>query len=228
MGLYCLRQAAIAKARQRQHQMLMNAPNLAVGEKQTKSYLEAHPVSYTAHYNLGNLLLNQGKYREAVKELQAAIALNGEHAESFHDLALCLLRLGNFADALRLTEVSIGKLAKTDPRGYNLKGAILAGTSPSSRENMRDAIKAFKKSLFFDEAQAPVHRSLARIYASLGMQYDAANHFKRSLQLDPWHEMTYRRYGKTLVSLGKTSEAARILEEWSKFKRDKQKKLPVN
>ncbi|MEO0210754.1 MAG: tetratricopeptide repeat protein, partial [candidate division WOR-3 bacterium] len=55
-------------------------------ERRLRKTLQANPEDAEAHYNLGVLLADQGRYEEAEKEFREAIRIKPEYAEAHFSL----------------------------------------------------------------------------------------------------------------------------------------------
>ena len=55
------------------------------------------PLSFAAHENLANALMDQRKFDDAIAEFRVAIKLSPENPDTYHNLAEALLRAGENA-----------------------------------------------------------------------------------------------------------------------------------
>lgn len=66
------------------------------------SHLEGTPApEFELHYTRGKSMMNEGRFAEALSELQAALDIDSLHADAHFSLARCLDTLGRKSDALR-------------------------------------------------------------------------------------------------------------------------------
>src|SRR5437588_5519906 len=75
------------------------------------------PDNELGHYRLGQLLLEDGQYAEAVQSFQRTLELSPQFSKVFQLLATCHLRLGDQAQAI---ETLTKGFAVADERGDNM------------------------------------------------------------------------------------------------------------
>jgi tetratricopeptide (TPR) repeat protein len=127
-------------------QFTAQSPLAARIRKATDEYLAvlaSRPISWVAHYNLGNYHLNQGEPEKALNEYETAIKLNNRAAMPRVNAALALVQTGQRAAA----EESLRKAVILSPTlatgHYNL--GLLAGESgdlPRAEKHLKDAFAA--------------------------------------------------------------------------------------
>ena len=77
-----------------------------------------------AHYQLAKTLRDEGRYEEALAEIDAAVAARPTYAQGQITRGTILRRLGRYEDALKAFERGI-QLEPKDGRAYGLAGAVL-------------------------------------------------------------------------------------------------------
>ena len=205
---------------------LQKHPKPLLAAQQLREYVKKWEYDALAHYSLGVLILNvENNPTVAMKSFHTAISLKPKLGNCYVDLTLAHLAMKSKEhdkEALKTSEIAI-KLMPHAGESWNVRGASLG-------KNLRvyESIRAYKKSLFYDKNQPMLHRNLGLMFNRLAQKRDAAEHYKKSLLLDPWCRDAYIKYSNVLVSLGQTQEAARVLEEMTKYFIFKQRKLPVN
>jgi tetratricopeptide (TPR) repeat protein len=75
------------------------------------------PDNELGHYRLGQLLLEDGQYAEAVQSFQRTLELSPQFSKVFQLLATCYLRLGDQAQAVETLNKGFGV---ADERGDNM------------------------------------------------------------------------------------------------------------
>lgn len=140
------------------------------------------------HSNLGNLLLNQGRFDQAAAEFRLAIAENylDEPEQYLYELALTLCRAGKDAEA----EATIAQWFPRDDdslsdvyaaRMFNLLGEIRL----NHRDRWLDALAMFGESIRRVATDPEVWANLARVERRLGLLYDAERSLEQALELAP-------------------------------------------
>ena len=207
------------------YKKLMRHPRPDIAIKQLKEYIAKWPKDALAHYSLGILQLNVSKDPvSALKSIETSTRLKPTKGFFHVDLALALLAMKSEKTNKRAIEVALHATELLPHAGESW--CTLAAEYGTSKR-VYESIRSYKKSLFYDSNQPAVHRNLGHIFRSLSQKRDAAEHYKQSLILDPHNRQAYIDYSNVLVSLRKTDEAARVLEEMTKYFSNTQKKLPV-
>ncbi len=101
--------------------------------------LMLNPANDKAHYNLGNIYLNQKKYNSAINEYKLAIKYKKDYAYYYYNMGCSYLGLKNYKEAKKAFEKAI-KLKNDDADFYyNL------AFSYKNLNNKIEAEKALKK-----------------------------------------------------------------------------------
>lgn len=100
--------------------------------------------SATAHYNLANVLRDQGRLDEAVAEYRAALATDPGHLWSLHNLSMLLQQAGQFSEAVALAQREV-EVTPESAAAYNNLGNALRGS-----EQRDQAVAAFRRALELD------------------------------------------------------------------------------
>ena len=113
--------------------------------------IQVNPLSLDGHMNLGNLLAQYGKQRQAVVHLQRAMSLAAGHPKASEDAATSFLHLGRWDLALPI----LNRLNKADPKN----AMVLANLGFLHLENGRreEAIAAAARAVEIDPSLAAAH-----------------------------------------------------------------------
>jgi tetratricopeptide (TPR) repeat protein len=173
---------------------------LAIDEK---AHGSDHPTTATTRSDLGYLMHQTGRYREAEVDLRRALEireqiLGSDHAhtaQSRHQLAMLLVDLeqleearNHYLEALRVFESALG-------REHPNVAACLANMATVERNQGR-----------YEESEALLRRALTIAHSIVGRSH-------------PLSMGIISNIGRTLLEAGKTDEAAEYIEssyEWSK------------
>jgi tetratricopeptide (TPR) repeat protein len=150
--------------------------------------LWTHTIAVTkqnhfAHASLADLLLRQGRVREAISHCEEALRIQPEDADAENNLGLAFLQIGAERDAV----IHLRKCLEIDPKHMNAEVnlAWLLATSPDA--STRDGTKAVE--LAEDVARRAgtanviVLRTLAAAYAETGRFSEAIDIAQNALQL---------------------------------------------
>ncbi len=128
-------------------------------EAAEREYLEAlriYPDYAEARNNLGNLLVAEAKYGEAITQFQAALKISSEDASAHNNLGTALARQGKVSDAIPCFQDAIRLKPDYVDARYNLGIAFLA------QRMTNEAISQFADILQRRPDFVPAQRGLAK------------------------------------------------------------------
>jgi len=168
----------------------------------------------------GEVLLQQGRYREAKEIYEQALAMAPTQAEAQVGVARALIGLGD----LEAAEQAVVDLRARSTEGayFRASEALVLGLIARERGDMETAIEHLR------EAATPVLRmwsgtsykaALAEAYLADGQPQEAAEMFEAALDQDPYRKYLHYRLGVALEAAGDRDRAVieyrRFLDEWS-------------
>lgn len=134
------------------------------------------------HNNLGNIYMDQGKFKEAVLEYKEAIRLNPNFSVAYFNLANSYDDMGDIRQAVD----NYRKAIEMDPdyadAHYNL------GLLYKKSGSIDDAMKEYLITLKINPLYAKAHYSLGNVYKERGLFDKATQEYKKTLEIDPAHE----------------------------------------
>ena len=142
------------------------------------------PLAVTAdsaitHFSVGSALLEQGRAREALPELERAVAAEPDFPQARIRLADALRETGDAAGALALCDAVLA----TDP---GLADAHVArGLALGALGRSDDALATFQAALALDPEHADAHNDLGNLYVQRQASERAIAHYRRALALRP-------------------------------------------
>jgi len=136
-------------------------------------------TDYLAHYYLGVIYFEQGKFQEAVEPLTKATTLNPGYANAYRLLAAVYEKLGDKTQAEKYTKLAQEKGGKTAADVYN------EGVAAFNAGDMDKAIQAFDGALKLDEKFSAAYYQLGLSYVNKGENEKAVAAFKKYLELKP-------------------------------------------
>ncbi len=167
----------------------------------------AAPGNARAHYNLGVVLVDEGRLEEAQPSFERAIRLKPDYDEAYYNLGLSLAQRGRVEEAV----ANFARALAIDPQNAethnNMGGALL-------RLGRADkAIGHFEEALRLNPEKVTARNNLGSALAALGKSPEAIVHFRRALEIDPQNGETRRNLGLALLLTGATTEGEGHLEE---------------
>lgn len=144
--------------------------------RQTARY---SPGSPRAHYNMGNIYLGKGRFREAIEEYGASIRLKPCDARTRRNMGKALLGLGRHREAIAEFSEAVS-LEPSNPESYASLGAAygMAGLHG-------EAIRELQRVIELGPDSADAHNNLASVYTNTGRFKDALAEYEKALAIDP-------------------------------------------
>jgi len=156
-------------------------PRMALQEALSRHNLQNNPADFEAHYNLGAMLLRQGKAAEAIPEYQAALRVRPEDTSANNAMGAALIASGQPDRATAYLRTAAQGAPESFDAHYNLGNALAsAGDFPGAAEQFAAAVR-----LRPDDADA--HANLGSALAELGQYAEAKAQFERALEINPSH-----------------------------------------
>ncbi len=202
--------------------------------------LEKSPEIATAHLNLGEVYLKEGRLNEAVAALRRARELDPESANVYTNLGDAYQKLDRFAEAEEelLTALEIDP---ENPIAYNNLGInyVRQGRREKAREafmaalarkddypealnnlgliyqgegRLSAAIASFRKAVTINTLYRDGHHNLASAYLQAGKLVQAVEHYRRAVELQPDFAPALTDLGFAWARMGRWAEAAAVLE----------------
>ncbi|HTG17509.1 MAG TPA: tetratricopeptide repeat protein [Blastocatellia bacterium] len=143
--------------------------------------LKKYPADFSAHFNLGSILLSQAKPQEAISHFREALRAKPDDAVAHTNLGAALQSIdkleeadSHFREALRIRPDYINAR-------YNLGNLLL------SKGNPEEAIIQFNEVLRGQPDDADAHNNLGEALAIQGNLDQAFSHFEQALRINPDH-----------------------------------------
>jgi tetratricopeptide (TPR) repeat protein len=162
------------------------------------------------HQNLGLAYLEENQLQEARKEFETAIGLAPAEAAGYANLAVTLLREGNFPDAEKQAKVALQKSDDPDV------GLILAEIyDRSGRQQL--AIAEVERTVQKNPGHVRSQFKLGQLYSRTDQWQKAEPHLKRALERDPSNLAVRLLH---VEALARTNNAQTAIEELSEARRE--------
>jgi tetratricopeptide (TPR) repeat protein len=173
---------------------LLQSGKMAEGEAAIHEAIKVDPSFATPHRYLGFLFSRRGQLDDAVRELQAAKALDFRQVEARTELGMVLLRLGKDEEALW----EFREVARVDPRFA--RAHVGLGMTLSRRAKLDEAISEYDEAIRLDPKDAAVFGN--RGFAHAGKKdYDRAiRDYDEALRLVPNYVWAFSHRGSAYAN----------------------------
>jgi protein O-GlcNAc transferase len=155
----------------------------------------------STHFQLGNALMKQGKFSEAMTSYSQELEVRPESVEALHNLGGALQKLGKPEQAI----VCYEKAISLDP--FNAEAYNNLGVTYSSLGLFEKAIQSFHQAIVHNPASADAYSNLANSLTGQGDFIQALHHCKRAIVLQPGNATAYLLQGNAYRGLGLFSDA---------------------
>jgi tetratricopeptide (TPR) repeat protein len=190
---------------------LINPPDRSnsVGKKNSisqgiggsKSNGQIVPTNARDYNNLGEALLYQGKYKEAIEKYEKAVEIDPENARSHNDWGYALLKQKKYKEAIK----KLKKAIKIDP--YYAHPYINWGDVLYYQEKYNEAIEKYKIAIEIDPMIAVAYNNMGYVLCEMGKYNEAIENCKKAIEIDPKDALTYNNWGYALREQKKYNEA---------------------
>jgi tetratricopeptide (TPR) repeat protein len=155
----------------------------ASAEPLLKEYLEAHPESYSAWYDLGFVYRGMGRSEDSIAAYRKSVAAKPDVFESNLNLGLALAAAGQadaeqFLSAATTLKPASGS-AQSSKRAWIALGDLLATSKPD------EAAAAFQQAAMLDAKDPEPHLLAASLLEKQHRLVDAEKEYQQALALTP-------------------------------------------
>jgi len=170
-------------------------------EDYLKSALSFNTGSFQVHYQLGLVLLKQGRPKEAMLSFRESCELNPGFALGNLHWGLALLQMGNVRGALG----QFGQAAKLDPA---LTAAYYqSGMALSLLGQYDEAIENFRKVALSDPNFAAAYNAMGVVFMAVGKNQEAQQSLVKAWQLGDDSPQVHSNWAVALARLGQHDDA---------------------
>jgi len=166
-----------------------------------RTIIATSPNSYLGQNNLGNVLIEQGRFEEAVQAFREAIRLKPNFARTYVQLGNALgaqEKLGEAEQAFRQ-----GIALRPDlPEPHNNLGNLLGSQGRSV-----EAEGEYREALRLDPGYAEAHNNLGNMLGFQGKTGEAEGEYREAIRLQPDYLGAHFNLALTLEERGKFPEA---------------------
>ena len=169
--------------------------------------LAATRPNYTAHVQLCDALLRQGRIDEAIAEAEMAVRLQPNGVEGHSNLAIALSKKGDTENALSQWQRALDLKPNRPKLHYNI-ATILAEAG-----RLDEAISHYEQELQIQPEFAEGHNNLGSALLRKGRLDDALVHFEKALAANPRLAKPRYNAATVLVQKGRAREAVDHLQQ---------------
>ncbi len=162
-----------------------------------------NPDSWLGHSNLGRVLMQQGRFDEAMAQYREVLRTNPQDVDSLVFVGNALFGRGRQEEALDYYTRALA-INPQNPEAHVNLAVILAqrGQIDAAIAHNRLALRANPKHL-------TAHVNLAVNLATQGRLEEALDHYRAALEINPEQPLTHINLALALTALGRTNEAGR-------------------
>lgn len=155
------------------------------------------PGSGVARSNLGAALTAQGRFADAVAELERAVSLRPGYAEAWNNLGLAWAKQGRPAEAAKGFRRAVAIRSRFAEAWNNL------GVTAALQGQGDAAMDAFRRAAAADPSLAEARDNLGLALAQAGRMEEAAEAFRGALAINPWFAEARRNLEQAERLLGR-------------------------
>ena len=175
--------------------------------------LRHNPDAWIAHYDLANILRDEGRLDEAIAHYEQALRIKPDLAEAEDNLGVALTLAGRRFEAIRHYEAAL-RLMPDMPEVHDNLGLTLANLG-----RFDEAIAHYEKALQSMPDSAEVHNNLGLALAGVGRWQDAIGQYEEALRLRPDLPAIHSNLADALRAVGKIDEALDQLDQARELQR---------
>jgi spermidine synthase len=182
----------------------------ADAEQLYRRALERSPRNPKILEDLGVYLCTQGRFSEALTQLQAAIGSNPNSLRGLQFLAMVEVNLGQYDDALRHTQLFVGL---SPHRSLKCQAYANLGWLCVKKKNVKEAEDWFNRSIALDRYSFAAHKQLADLYWEQKRKTDAIREYEFLVKYFPRNsETAFINLSKLYAEGGRFKEGRKLLE----------------
>ena len=159
------------------------------------------PENDRAHNNLGNALVDEGLFTDAIGHYETALRIKPDYPEAHSNLGNALLKVGRVADSIAECQTAMKQEPNYAKGHNNLGNALLeAGRIP-------EAIKHYEAALSLKPDDARAHYNLGNAWLKAGRFSEAIAKYGETLSIQPNDAEARYNLGNALFASGQVTEA---------------------
>jgi len=165
--------------------------------------VEINPGDAEGYNNLGNTLIQLGRFNEAEESYKRAIEINPDHHEFHNNLGFAYRSSNKFDESI----ISYKKSIVLNP-GFALSYINLGG-SLKAVGKLKEAEESYKKSIAVAPKNSESYTYLALVLRDLGRYSEAETNYRKAIALKPENFSAHYHLGIVLFEFRHYKEAAK-------------------
>lgn len=174
---------------------------LEQAEKLYRLILEQQPDHFGSLHLLGVIHAQRGDHAQALRHIDAAIAINRNDADAHNNRGIALKELHRLLEAL----ASCDQALAVNPRHVN--AWVNRGNVLLELKRLPEALHSFDRAIALDPSHANAFHNRGNALVDLENLDDALKSYDRAVQLDPHVAEYFNGRGTVLKDLGRLPEA---------------------
>ncbi len=154
-------------------------------QSECKLALQGDPGMPEAHYYLGMIYKDEGKYQDSITEFNEAIKNDPKYSEAYSGRGLDELKTNDMAKAMESFKKAIDINSGNSTAHYGL------GESYLQQGMLDQALKELNTSLYQNRNSAPVHLAMGQAYNAQGNNVAAIKEFQEAIRIKPENPGAY-------------------------------------
>jgi protein O-mannosyl-transferase len=176
--------------------------------------VEKRPNTPRARYNLGVVLVQQGRLPEAIEQYEQALRIKPHYAEVHYNLGVALVQQGRLPEAIGHYEQALQIKPDFTDAHDNLGIALM------DEGRLPEAIGQYEQSLRIKPDDAEAHYNLGIALMGQGRLSEAIEHYEQALRIKDDFAEAHNNLGNALLRAGKVPEAIGHYEQALRIKPD--------
>lgn len=185
---------------------------LALVEKYQEA-IRRNPQDGMGHYNLGEVYIELGRFKESLQPLKESIRINPKHRSAHYQMGRAFVELSRDDDAIPYLEEALSYDATS---AAARRWLTLAHTQISvicrKTKQIKESIQHVKEAVRLTPDYGPAHLSMGLCYAELANYQEALNKIEYALSLDKTLEVD--AHYESGIIYGKLGDHKRAIKEY--------------
>lgn len=157
------------------------------------------------HYNLGNILLEKGRYDEAIEQYRKTIELDNKHVKGYNNIGIALAMQGKIDEAIKSYEAALAI------NNFHVNSINNLGIALAEKGNIQEAIDSYLRVLQINPMHEKAHFNLGIILTRNGKIIEAKEHFSEAIRTKPDFAEAHNELAGVFAKLGRKEEATKHL-----------------
>jgi tetratricopeptide (TPR) repeat protein len=160
-----------------------------------------NPACWLAHGNLGTILLEAGRWNEAIEHSEQALRIKPDCAEAHYNMGYAYLHLDRTKEAFDRFALTVRMNPDMVAAQINLAN-LLSGSGLIAEAKLH-----YEHALKVNPNSAPAHYNYGNLLKQEGRLLEATEHYQEAVQINPRYARARNNWGVVLSGLGRVREA---------------------